>query len=575
MPVDPEAETVPGLPGFPAESAMAPGRAPAEPAAVPVPPPVFGAFLNTAALPSSSSSSSSSAAPGSPLSPAPPTSPGAPHCSGDAEGSEGPLSSLLAAAAARTSPSHPGVCNSAYSPALLAAVGLLPAETLAGWLAHASMGPPFAGLVQELAGASAVPSSDLVFALQSLAAAAPGHAAPAALAAAALCGRLGRPVGLAEAVHTLLLGANYLDPLVAEALVAVYGGSALGAAAALRAASLRWAAGATGGSSGGLRGPARAWHQRRSGPPSSSASLPAALAQRQPQQLPAPSGSSRRSRRYTGADPGSARFRRGLPARADGRALTEQEVLQLAAACGLYTDSRQAFWLFGTNGARIGLALRPLDGGGVINFWLLQAKVTVAGNPDVRERLLEAVLAWTVPWAGNQPRPHAAAAPPPAPGALGAPPALALHAPAAATGLLLLPLQERRARPPAPGLAPPGLAAAGPMSGTKGAHPAALEMGRPVASVAVRHGAATDGTQMEIWRAGRQGAGHTGLPAKKDATSSASTSAQATTSEPAKSFMEAAAGWFGSPPKEQQQPQKQKMRGKRSSSSSSSVDSSE
>ncbi|CAK0907659.1 unnamed protein product, partial [Prorocentrum cordatum] len=225
MPVDPEAETVPGLPGLPAESAMTPGRVPAEPAAVPVPPPpVFGAFLNAAALPSSSSSSSSSsAAPGSPLSPAPPASPGAPHCSGDAACSEGPLSSLLAAAAARTLPSHPGVCNSAYSPALLAAVGLLPAETLAGWLAHASMGPPFAGLVQELVGALAAPSSDHVFALQSLAAAAPGHAAPAALAAAALLGRLARPVGLAEVVHTLLLGANYLDPLVAEALAAVYG----------------------------------------------------------------------------------------------------------------------------------------------------------------------------------------------------------------------------------------------------------------------------------------------------------------------------------------------------------------
>ncbi|CAK0895378.1 unnamed protein product, partial [Prorocentrum cordatum] len=349
--VDPEAETVPGLPGLPAESAMTPGRVPAEPAAVPVPPPpVFGAFLNAAALPS-----------------------------GDAACSEGPLSSLLAAAAARTLPSHPGVCNSAYSPALLAAVGLLPAETLAGWLAHASMGPPFAGLVQELVGASAAPSSDHVFALQSLAAAAPGHAAPAALAAAALLGRLARPVGLAEVVHTLLLGANYLDPLVAEALAAVYGGSAQGAAAALRAASLRWAAGAAGGSSSGSAG-------------ASLGLAPASQAQHQPQQPPAPSGSSRR---YAGADPGSARFRRGLPARADGRALTEQEVLQLAAACGLYTDSRQAFWLFGTSGARIGLALRPLGGGGVINFWLRQAKLTIAGNTEVRERLLEAVLAWT------------------------------------------------------------------------------------------------------------------------------------------------------------------------------------
>ena len=494
--VAPEVETVPGLPVFPNGSAMALGREPAEPPEAPVPPPVFGAFLNTDAMPSSSSSSSSasSAAPGSPLTPVPPASPGAPHCSGNAAGSEGPRSSSLAAAA-RTFPSHPGAFNSAYSPALLAAVGFLPAEALAGWLAHASLGPPFAGLVQGLAGASAVPSSDLVFALQSRATAAPGHAAPAALAAAALFGRLGRPVGLAEVVHTLLLGANHLDPVVAEALVAVYGGPAQGAAAALRAAELRWAAGAAGGSSGGaawacpggsaasgFRGPgpmqpaavpaagaagyspggaaaASSGGSAASGSggpgPMQPAAVPAASAPSAPppwrtsgaalptvlpvlggQHPPAPNGASRRSRRAPAAGGGGQSTQRRILPRADGRALTDVEILRLAATFPLgqplYRHSGQAFFLYGSHGQKIGVAIRPAEGGGCVSCWLRQGKVTLSG--PMQAALLDAIRDWTAPWAGG----HAPGAAPPDPAALAAqpPPALAPAAggPAAGAG---------------------------------------------------------------------------------------------------------------------------------------------
>ncbi|CAK0901854.1 unnamed protein product, partial [Prorocentrum cordatum] len=427
----------------------------------------------------------------------PPASPGAQNAGGYAAGSEGPPSSSLAAAAASTLPSHRGASNWAFSPALLAAVGFLPAETLAGCLAHASLGPPFAGLVQGLAGASAVPSSDLVFALRSLAAAAPGHAAPAALAAAALFGRPGRPVGLAEVVHTLLLGADFLDPVVAEALVVVYGGSAQGAAAALRAVGQRWAAGAAsysssgaavassgGGAANGASGPgplqpaavpaagaaghssggaaaASSGGSAASGPggpgPALPAAAPAAGAPSAPppwhasagaalptdlpvlggQLPPVPSGASRRSRRAPAAGGGGQSTQRRILPRADGRALTDVEILRLAATYPrgqpLYRHSGQAFFLYGSHGQKIGVAIRPAEGGGCVSCWLRQGKITLSGSLGMQAALLGAVQNWTAPWAGG----HAQGAAPPGPAALAVqpPPALApAGGPAAGAG---------------------------------------------------------------------------------------------------------------------------------------------
>ena len=237
-----DSDTVPGSPpGYPAAHSGNAGASPAAgPSATPLPS-VFGAFLHDALSAasqcsscSSNHSSSSSSSSGSPLlSPVPDTVP--------------PGDTLLPAAHAGSPDALPegpppagpwalpgwGAGLWRLTPALLAAVQAPPAEVLAAWLGHPSLGPPLASLVQTLADAPPAPASDVVHVLGVLAAAAPSAASPAALAAAAVFGRLGRPLSLSEAIETSLLGEGLLDPIVAEALLVVYGWAAEGPVATL------------------------------------------------------------------------------------------------------------------------------------------------------------------------------------------------------------------------------------------------------------------------------------------------------------------------------------------------------
>ena len=463
-PGDSQADTVPGLPAVPAQAPQ-----------VPPPPSRFGAFLEEAFA--SSSSSSSSSAPASPVTPAGDTQPG--------------VTVPAAPPALPTASPGPsawwGAGLNGLLPALLAAASQLPDEALAAWLSHASLGQPFACFVQALAAGHAVPSSDVVHVLVSAAGAVPGGG-PAALAAAAVFGRLGRPVSLAEAVQTSLHGVGLMDPVIAGALLVAYGGAAQfpmhallhalqalevpvaaqtlppgqlpcppAAPAPQRLPPPPWrapgpqappgpppalpvppsaATGSAGPSGSGLPPPpGRAATARPPAPvskPTRSASSRAG-ADAAP---PGPCGSGRRSRRSAARPPQDAgRFRRGLPPRADGRALDAKDILRLAATwpagSPFYTRGDQAIWLFGSNGRIIGVGLRPVGGGGSISIWLRQGKVTVSGTAAMRERLLAAIAGWTVPWAGTT---RGGGALPPGPAALAAEPPPALAAPSTGEG---------------------------------------------------------------------------------------------------------------------------------------------